>query len=105
MPLGSVSDLRYMLRDAGNVSVAINGGLVDGILDHADGVEGLGDGGMVQTRVTTILVLTDDCDGLRQNAKIQATNKRSGVVTGYRVDRIAPEDDGELSRLYVARLT
>lgn len=96
--LGSAADTAFMLRDAGE-SVVYNGVASFGILDISDSLETLDDGGMAQTKVTTLLVQTSALSGLRQGGRITV----AGV--GYKIDRVAPEDDGALTRLYLAKLT
>lgn len=92
------SDIREALQDAGE-SVGYNGVSSFGILDISDSLESLNDDSMAQTKVTTCLVQSSVFSDLRVDGKI--------VVAGqsYRIDRVAPEDDGALTRLYLARMT
>lgn len=103
MPLGSASDIAFMLRDAGDVDVTYNGVTSPGIRDIGDMLEQTGDGGMVQVRATTILVATDAFEDLRQDGRLVAVHRKTKVSTAYRIDRVSPEDDGDLTRLYVAK--
>lgn len=96
MALGSASDLAFMLEDAG-VAVAFNGLATFGILEQSDALEGSESGGVMQVRVTTLLVQTSVFTNLRLEGSITA----GGVP--YRIDRASLEDDGALTRLSVAK--
>lgn len=96
MSLGSASDIAFMLQDAG-VAVVFNGVTTFGILEQTDALENAESGGVMQVRVTTILIQTGVFGELRLDG---------GIVAGgapYRIDRASPEDDGALTRLYVAK--
>lgn len=99
MPLGSDADLRSMLRDAGEV-VVYNGVSSYGILEHQDAVQPTTDqGGMVQVRVSTLLIATNAFTDLRVNGKVVVAGKP------YRIDGPPMlEDDGALTRLTLTRL-
>lgn len=99
MPLGSDADLLFMLRDAGDV-VVYNGVSSYGILEHGDAVQPTDQGGMVQVRVSTLLIATNAFADLRTNGKVVVAGKP------YRIDGPPMlEDDGALTRLTLARLT
>lgn len=96
MSLGSASDIAFVLRDAG-VPVVFNGVSTFGIVDQSDALEGTESGGMMQVHVTTILIQTSVFTNLRLEGSIIAGG------TPYRIDRVSPEDDGALTRIYVAK--
>lgn len=96
MSLGSASDLSFMLKDAG-VPVSYNGTASYGIVDQADELQFTTGGDPVNARVTTLLVATDAFTDLRVSGRIIAN------AIPYRIDRIALEDDGSLTRLTVAK--
>lgn len=98
MSVRSPSDLIDLLKDAGEV-VVYNGVSSYGILERGSVLESTDDGGMSQKAVSTLLIATDAFTDLRVGGRI--------VVNGdpYRIDPpIAPEDDGALTRLTLAKV-
>jgi hypothetical protein len=75
--------------------VEYNGVRSFGILDYSDGLEFLDQGGPVQTRVTTCLVVTSAFSDLRGDAVIVVGGTR------YKIDRVSPQDDGATTLLYL----
>lgn len=95
MSLGSASDLSFMFRDAG-VAVLYNGTATFGIPEQMDVIEST-DGGQVQVRAETLLIATDSLTDLRHDGVITVATRP------YRIDRFGPEDDGDLTRIFLAR--
>ena len=97
MPLGSASDVAFMLKDAG-VPVSYNGTSSYGILDRSDALQS-SDGAQVQVRSTTLLIAADAFTNVRDDASI--------VVDGrpYFIRWHDLEDDGALMRLVLAEGT
>jgi hypothetical protein len=97
MALGNPRHLARMLRQAGD-AVVFGATSSFGILNVGDEVAQMPDGGLAQVRTTTLLVASDDFDGLSTGETITVAD------ADYRIDRIAPEDDGEVTKLYLARI-
>lgn len=92
----SVSDLRFMLEDAGEVVVC--GGISHfGIFDETATVAFNEANVEVQSRATTLLVESNRFPALAKLALLTV----AGVQ--YQVREWAPEDDGYLTRVVIAR--
>lgn len=97
MALGSATDTARLLQEAGEV-VTFNGVSSYGVLEQlADLHHPALIRGLQSIGVTTVLVQTDVFTHLRLDGIITV------AALPYRIDRISPEDDGTLTRIYLAR--
>lgn len=122
MPIGSASDLSFILRDAG-VPFLYDGRWYAGVFDTSDGIQSTSDGMGVQVKVTTLLVETADAltwtlDGTvqvfpraprkRANESLKQWGERARALhsgSAYVVRHYDTEDDGALTRVQIAKVT
>jgi hypothetical protein len=88
-------DLAFMIQELGE-PVTSGASSAKGIIEHTDAIMETSQGPM-QLRATTILMISSEWEGFGNPSAVEA----EGFT--WRVDRAAPEDDGEITRLYVAR--
>lgn len=96
-PLGSASDLGYMLGDAG-VPVVFEGVTSHGVLHIEDVQMVTFDGGTITGRKHRVVVATDAFKGLGENKTITVDG------TKYRITQAWQAHDGKLTEVWLAAI-
>jgi hypothetical protein len=73
-----------------------------GILDISDAIDLSSDAGTSQVKITTVLVATAPFTNSDGTTKFRHGGRIAVAGKPYRVDRASPEDDGRLTRVYLA---
>lgn len=103
MPVAQVTThLRSMVLGPLADRLTVAGVTVGCLFDDAQQWDGDGSGDAVPLRVRTALIVTGSLPGLMEQVSASLRRVDTNVSTTYTVYRIAPEDDGLLTRVWLA---